>query len=291
MIEGPTSQQDEPTQDDHKEIPRPEASSTTPSTLKTLLQRPPTRSTMSSLLVSGIRYPKPPKPEIAPGLKTCEWCAETYKTAQFDDSRWWTICPICSYKVENNENTHNGTPLGTEAQIYHPVVTSTKDVENKKLKGKQVKFGTPLTPSPLVSQIKNDLGIDNRSFQHKLSQTVLQQQTVRHIAEHLLGLAFLAVRLKSLDEQQPGDVLLNDDTVSDQVTNSSTEGQAIASEIPRSPESGEIDSSYMDVSRRPWGEHFAGTTMPDDGEFYNNDEHGPALGSAVWADTSERGLH
>ncbi|KAK6087720.1 hypothetical protein SCUP234_01359 [Seiridium cupressi] len=257
MIEGPTSQQDEPTQDDHKEIPRPEPSSTTPSTSKTLLQRPPTRSTMSSLLVSGIRYPKPPKPEIAPGLKTCEW--------KFAFVIFFFGC--------------------TEAQIYHPVVTSTKDVENKKLMGKQVKFGTPLTPSPLLSQLKNDLGIDNRSFQHKLSQVVLQQQTARHIVEHLLGLAFLAVRLKSLDEQQPGDVLLNDDTVSDQVTNSSTEGQAIASEIPTSPESREIDSSYMDVSRRPWGEHFAGTTMPADGEFYNNDEHGPALGSTVWADT------
>lgn len=66
-----------------------ELSGTDPSTLNNLSQNPPTSSAASSIMLSGVHYPKPPKEEFARGWKTCEWCFDNYQTSQFDDTRWW----------------------------------------------------------------------------------------------------------------------------------------------------------------------------------------------------------
>lgn len=66
-----------------------ELSSTIPSTLNNLSLRQTTSSAASSMMLSGVHYPKPPKKEFAKGLKICEWCFEVHQTSQFDDTRWW----------------------------------------------------------------------------------------------------------------------------------------------------------------------------------------------------------
>lgn len=66
-----------------------ELSSTVPSTLNNLSLRQTTSSAASSVMLSGVHYPKPPKKEFARGLKICEWCFEVHQTSKFDDTRWW----------------------------------------------------------------------------------------------------------------------------------------------------------------------------------------------------------
>ncbi|CAG9990917.1 unnamed protein product [Clonostachys byssicola] len=44
----------------------------------------------STVPMTDIRYPKPPKPESPwAGLSSCDWCAMAFKNAKFKDSRWW----------------------------------------------------------------------------------------------------------------------------------------------------------------------------------------------------------
>uniref|UniRef100_A0A8H7KEP0 C2H2-type domain-containing protein n=1 Tax=Bionectria ochroleuca TaxID=29856 RepID=A0A8H7KEP0_BIOOC len=44
----------------------------------------------STVPMTDIRYPKPPKPESPwAGLTSCDWCAMAFENAKFKDPRWW----------------------------------------------------------------------------------------------------------------------------------------------------------------------------------------------------------
>ncbi|CAH0058103.1 unnamed protein product [Clonostachys solani] len=44
----------------------------------------------STVLITDIRYPKPPKPETPwAGHTSCDWCAMAFENAKFKDPRWW----------------------------------------------------------------------------------------------------------------------------------------------------------------------------------------------------------
>lgn len=68
----------------------PLLSDTIPSVFKGEIETPrePSQKT-TSIIVRGATYPKPPKEESAPNLKTCDWCFEIYQTTQFEDQKWW----------------------------------------------------------------------------------------------------------------------------------------------------------------------------------------------------------